>query len=97
MSGDHGETDHTETVNISAFRATCLARLDRVKRTGRPPLITRKGEPVAQVNPPPPTQPKASWLGTMQTTGRIVADIVSPATSDRRLISSRQVPTLANK
>lgn len=72
-----------DTVNISTFKATCLARLDRVKRTGRPLLITRKGEPVAQVNPPPPAQPKASWLGTMQTTGRIVGDIVSPATSDR--------------
>ena len=72
-----------ETVNISTFKATCLARLDRVKRTGRPLLITRKGEPVAQVNPPPPAQPTASWLGTMQSTGRIVGDIVSSATSDR--------------
>ncbi len=68
-----------ETVNISTFKATCLARLDRVKRTGRPLLVTRKGEPVAQINPPPPAQPKAGWLGSLQTTGRIVGDIVSPA------------------
>jgi antitoxin (DNA-binding transcriptional repressor) of toxin-antitoxin stability system len=70
-----------DTVNISTFKATCLARLDKVKRTGQPLLVTRKGEPIAQINPPSPPKPHASWLGSLRSTGRIVGDIVSPAAS----------------
>ena len=68
-----------ETVSISTFKATCLARLDTVKRTGRPLLITRRGEPIAEVRPPsPPAAPK-KWVGSLRSTGRILGDIVSPA------------------
>jgi len=42
-----------EQVTISKFKATCLAILARVKRTGRPILVTRKGEPIARIMPPP--------------------------------------------
>ena len=68
-----------ETVAISKFKATCLALLDKVKRTGQPLLITRKGEPVAQVFPPPTPKKPASWLGTFQATGKIKGDIIAPA------------------
>ena len=71
-----------ETVSISLFKATCLARLDKVKRTGQPLLITRKGEPIAQVNPPTPTRAARTWLGSLRSTGRIVGDIVSPAAGE---------------
>lgn len=71
-----------ERVPISKFKATCLALLDRVKRTGEPILITRRGEPIAQVLPPPPQERPASWLGRLKGTGRIVGDIVGPATSE---------------
>ncbi len=68
-----------EPVNISKFKATCLALLDKVKRTGQPLLIVPKGEPIAKVFPPPqPKRPK-SWLGSFQSTGKIFGDIVSPA------------------
>jgi antitoxin (DNA-binding transcriptional repressor) of toxin-antitoxin stability system len=67
-----------ETINISTFKATCLARLDRVKRTGRSLLITRKGEPIAEIRPPSPAKPRASWLGSLAGTGRICGDVVSP-------------------
>ena len=67
-----------ERVTISKFKATCLALLEKVKRTGEPILVTRKGEPVAQVIPAPlPEKPK-SWLGSFQSTGKIVGDIISP-------------------
>ncbi len=35
-----------ETMAISKFKATCLAVLERVRRTGRPVVVTRfvKGE-----------------------------------------------------
>jgi len=68
-----------ETVAISKFKATCLALLDKVKRTGQPLLITRKGEPVAQVFPPPSPKKSALWLGTFQATGKIKGEIIAPA------------------
>jgi prevent-host-death family protein len=48
-----------ESMAISEFKATCLAVLERVRRTKRPVLITRFGQPVAEVVPPsaaPPAQ-----------------------------------------
>jgi len=83
MLRDHGYMYGTmETVNISTFKATCLARLDRVKRTGQPLLVTRKGEPVAEINPPSPAKLRTSWLGSLKGSGRIVGDIVSPVVPD---------------
>lgn len=68
-----------DRVNISQFKATCLARLERVKRTGRPLLVTRRGEPMAEITPPSQPKADASWLGSLRSTGRITGDIVSPA------------------
>ena len=42
-----------EVVTISKFKATCLAVLDKVKRTGKPILVTRRGEAIATITPPP--------------------------------------------
>ena len=70
-----------DTVNISTFKATCLARLDKVKRTGRSLLVTRKGEPIAEIRPPSPSKRRARWLGSLGGTGRILGDVVSPAAS----------------
>ena len=67
-----------ETIPISKFKATCLALLDKVKRTGQPIIITRKGDPIAQVIPPSPSPPPQSWLGSMKETGQILDDIISP-------------------
>ena len=71
-----------ETIAISKFKATCLAVLERVRRTGEPVLVTRFGEPVAEVVPPPaPTRPR-KWLGSFRERGEILGDVVSPATSE---------------
>lgn len=67
-----------EEMQISKFKATCLAVLARVGRTGNPILVTRFGKPVAQIVPPPP-DPSGSWLGAMRDRGRIHGDIVAPA------------------
>ncbi len=72
-----------EEITVSKFKATCLALLKKVKRTGEPIIITRKGEPIAQVVPPPPPTKQGSWLGSFKSTGKIVGDIVSPATDER--------------
>lgn len=64
---------------ISKFKATCLAVLEEVRKTGKPVLITRFGKPVAEIVPPSPAQREADWLGAMSSEGRIVGDIVEPA------------------
>ena len=53
----------TQTVSISEFKAKCLALVDMVKKTGQPLLITKRGEPIAQVVPPPEGQANAlAWV-----------------------------------
>lgn len=68
-----------ETMAISEFKATCLAVLERVRRTGAPIIVTRRGEPVAEVRPPPSADADQAWLGSMRGTATITGDIVSPA------------------
>ncbi len=67
---------------ISKFKATCLAVLEEVRRTGTPVLITRHGKPVAEIVPPSPPARPDGWLGSMSSTGRIVGDVVSPASEE---------------
>ena len=67
-----------EEIQISKFKATCLAVLDRVGRMRRPVLVTRFGKPVAQILPPPPS-PAGEWLGVMQDDGVILDDLIAPA------------------
>jgi len=68
-----------ETIAISKFKATCLAVLERVRRTGEPVVVTRFGEPVAEVVPPPAPARPAKWLGSFRDRGEILGDIVAPA------------------
>jgi prevent-host-death family protein len=67
-----------ERMAISEFKAACLAVLERVRRTRKPVLITRFGEPLAEVVPPSAPPPPKSWIGSMAGTAQILGDIVSP-------------------
>jgi len=67
-----------DEIAVSKFKATCLAALDRVRRTGRPLRVTRFGRPLADVVPPQPEAPGERWLGAMEGRGRIVGDLVTP-------------------
>jgi prevent-host-death family protein len=78
--GERMETN--EVISISQFKATCLAVLDKVKRTGKPVLVTRRGVPIAMIDPPPPPEMEESWLGAFKSTGKIIGDIVSPASDE---------------
>ncbi len=71
-----------EQVAISKFKATCLAVLQRVNRTGEPVLVTRFGKPVAEIVPPSPAVQPRRVLGQMRGTGRILGDIVSPVVDE---------------
>jgi len=70
-----------ESVSISEFKATCLSRLERVRRTGRRLVITKRGEPVAEVVPPTAVRNAGRWLGTAEGTGRVLGDLIEPAVS----------------
>jgi len=68
------------TVTITEFVASCRALLERVRRTGETVVITRRGEPVAQVVAPPAAAKNrnAALWGCAHGTGRILGDIVGP-------------------
>ena len=70
-----------ETIAISKFKATCLAVLERVRKTRQPVLITRFGQPVAEVLPPSAYSPPEDWIGSMRSSGEIKGNIVDPVAS----------------
>lgn len=68
-----------EKMAISKFKATCLAVMERVRLTRKAILITRFGEPVAEVVPPSAPERRSGWLGSLEGTATIEGDIISPA------------------
>jgi prevent-host-death family protein len=63
-------------VTATEFKAKCLACLDQIEEYGEPITITRRGKPVAVLQPvkkPKWKSPLNSWKGRM----RIVGDIVN--------------------
>ncbi|OGP51604.1 MAG: hypothetical protein A2Y79_08695 [Deltaproteobacteria bacterium RBG_13_43_22] len=70
-------------IPISKFKATCLSLLDQVKKTGRPIIVTQKGEPIARVVSFPAPHKKPSWLGSFKSTGQINGDIISPVVEEK--------------
>ena len=71
-----------EEIAISKFKATCLAVLERVRKTRRPILVTKFGEPIAEVVPPTSKPKTKQWLGSMEGTIQIKEDIVAPASDE---------------
>jgi prevent-host-death family protein len=69
-----------KTIAISEFKATCLAVLERVRLTGAPIVVTRRGVPIAEVIPPTLATVGESWLGAMRASATIQGDLVEPAT-----------------
>lgn len=71
------------TLSVSRFKATCLEVLERVRRTGRPVVITKRGALLAEVIPPSPATAGREWIGSLRGTARIVGDLVAPAGAAR--------------
>jgi len=61
-----------DAMPISKVKASCLATFDRVRRTGRPVLVTRFGKPMAEIVPPTASPPQRDWLGKLASTGKNV-------------------------
>jgi prevent-host-death family protein len=63
------------TVKASEFKARCLALIDEVARTGQSVVITKRGEPMADLVPHRLTQRNARgiWKGKVDILGDITA------------------------
>ena len=72
-----------EEIAISKFKATCLAILERVRKTRRPVRVTKFGKPVAEVVPPSTPSRRRKWVGSLSHTGQIKGDIISPAADEK--------------
>jgi prevent-host-death family protein len=66
-----------QEIAISKFKATCLAVLEQVRKTGEPILVTRFGQPIARIEPPNQSV-KRIRLGGGAGTMEILGDIVGP-------------------
>lgn len=67
-----------ERIPISEFKAKSLALLERVRRTGRSIVVTKRGEPVAEVIPPSAATLGRDWLGALRDSVHLRGDIVAP-------------------
>lgn len=66
---------------VSTFKATCLGVLERVRKTGQPVLVTRRGVPLAQVLPPPPPAARSAF-GVMRDHIGELGNLVDPVAPD---------------
>lgn len=62
-------------VPAGEFKARCLKLLDEVAEKRHTLVITKRGRPVAHVSPVPQ---QGDFVGSMQESGEILGDIISP-------------------
>lgn len=67
-----------ETLSVSKFKATCLAVLEEVKKKKKRVLITKRGEPIAEIVP---VNGKKEEIPLKETV-TFIGDIVSPVAED---------------
>jgi len=67
----------TRTMAAGQFKATCLAVMDEVQKTGREIIVTKRGKPVAKMVPLEPA--KDEIFGFLKGKIKIKGDIVKPA------------------
>jgi prevent-host-death family protein len=69
-------SEQPKTIKASEFKAKCLALMDEVARTGERVVITKNGEPVADLVPhhAKKRNPFGVWKGKVE----IIGDIMSP-------------------
>ena len=69
-----------EAINISEFKAKCLAILERIARTGERITILKRGRPIAQIHPAVhggDTYPQQTLRGSVEFVGDIVDPVVA--------------------
>jgi antitoxin (DNA-binding transcriptional repressor) of toxin-antitoxin stability system len=73
----HQELRIMEEIAISKFKATCLAVLERVRKTGQPIRVTRFGQIIAEIQPPSSARSPRRF-GRHIGSAVILGDIVGP-------------------
>jgi prevent-host-death family protein len=68
----------TKTIKASEFKAKCLALMDEVARTGERIVITKNGEPVAELGPFAKPEKKKDLYGLLKDELFVTGDIMSP-------------------
>ena len=69
-----------QSVPAGEFKAKCLELMDRVAATGRPIVITKRGTPVARLEPV--VRRRATLRGFMRAKIEIEGDIVGPVDAE---------------
>jgi prevent-host-death family protein len=83
-------TKKIQEVAISEFKAKCLSLLEEVNKSKSPLRVTRRGEPIADVVPPPAGPEEPEWIGSMVDSLEIIGDIVSPVIDTREIEALRR-------
>jgi prevent-host-death family protein len=73
-------------VTASEFKAKCLRLMNEIGKRHESILITKHGEPVAQLVPPP-SLAKKPWLA-LKGAAKIKGNIVRPTISDKEIKKS---------
>jgi len=65
---------------VGEFKAKCLGAMAEVARTGKPLLVTKRGEPFVEVGPPrnAKKQKKDSFIGRLEGKYTIHGDLLEP-------------------
>lgn len=74
-----------QTIAVGEFKAKCLGLMTEVNSTGRPVLVTKRGQPFVRVLPaeePAEKESPEAIFGFMRGMGTIAGDIVSSEFSD---------------
>jgi prevent-host-death family protein len=66
----------SKIIKASEFKAKCLALMDEVARTGDRVIVTKNGQPIADLVPHKPNPKNA--FGIWKDSVEIVGDIMSP-------------------
>lgn len=69
-----------KTMRVSDFKATCIAVLKDVERSGEPVVVTRRGRPMARVGPFVEEAP-VKRLGVLKGSMRIRRDLARVETT----------------
>ena len=66
----------SEYIQAGKFKAKCLRLMDKVQRTKKKIIITKRNKPIAQLVPI--EEDSGSLFGKMKGTIRVVGDILAP-------------------
>lgn len=69
------------TIPISEFKAGCIAILRQAQNSGEPLLVTRRGRPIARIEPVPNADSQRQ-LGVFKGRMRLRGDLVHTSSKD---------------